>query len=149
MHPVFFGSARTGAGVDALMAGIAELLPPVAGAPTARSRAPSSRSSAARAARRSPTCACARARCGRATGSIGGDEAKVTAIEVFEDGTAVRRPAVAAGQIGTLWGLGDVRIGDAIGAAGGQRRRAHFAPPTLETVVVPRRAADRARCASH
>jgi len=43
-----------------------------------------------------------------------------------------------------VWGLGDVRIGDAIGEA----RTAsglHFAPPTLETVVVPDDPADRSR----
>jgi ribosomal protection tetracycline resistance protein len=33
VHPVFFGSAATGAGVDVLMAGIAELLPAAAGDP--------------------------------------------------------------------------------------------------------------------
>ena len=33
MHPVFFGSAITGAGVEQLMAGIAELLPAAAGDP--------------------------------------------------------------------------------------------------------------------
>ena len=55
-----------------------------------------------------------------------------------------RRPSVAAGQIGKLWGLADVRIGDAIGdAAGPGDRAASFAPPTLETVVVPGRPADR------
>ena len=31
MHPVFFGSAITGAGVEQLMAGLAELLPATAG----------------------------------------------------------------------------------------------------------------------
>ena len=31
VHPVFFGSALTGAGVDALIAGIKELLPVAAG----------------------------------------------------------------------------------------------------------------------
>ncbi len=31
VHPVFFGSAMTGAGVDAIMSGIAELLPAAAG----------------------------------------------------------------------------------------------------------------------
>ena len=40
MHPVFFGSAITGAGVEALMAGIAELLPAADGdARRRRSRA--------------------------------------------------------------------------------------------------------------
>ena len=33
IHPVFFGSASTGAGVEALMAGITELLPSTAGEP--------------------------------------------------------------------------------------------------------------------
>ena len=35
VHPVFFGSALTGAGVDAVMTGIAELLPSSAGDPDA------------------------------------------------------------------------------------------------------------------
>src|ERR687895_2991723 len=35
LHPVFFGSAASGAGVDALTAGIAELLPAAAGDPEA------------------------------------------------------------------------------------------------------------------
>jgi ribosomal protection tetracycline resistance protein len=68
---------------------------------------------------------------------------KVTAISIFDRGSAVRRPAVRAGQIGRLWGLGDIRIGDEIGGsreAGAGRR--FFAPPTLETVVVPGRPAD-------
>jgi ribosomal protection tetracycline resistance protein len=72
-----------------------------------------------------------------------GEEGKVTAIDVFDCGAAVRRPAVAAGQIAKLRGLGDVRIGDAVGdspATDGARR--HFAPPTLETVVVARRPGD-------
>src|SRR3984885_4404121 len=43
----------------------------------------------------------------------------------------------AAGGCGQLWGLAEVRSGDAVGVPppGGQHR---FAPPTLETVVVPR-----------
>jgi len=51
VHPVFFGSAITGAGVDALIAGIKELLRPAAPTPRAlrmaRFRAPCSRSIAA------------------------------------------------------------------------------------------------------
>jgi ribosomal protection tetracycline resistance protein len=66
----------------------------------------------------------------------------VTAISVFEDGAFVRRETVAAGQIGRLWGLAGVRIGDAIGEARGANGRA-FSPPTLETVVVPGDGTDR------
>jgi ribosomal protection tetracycline resistance protein len=110
---------------------------------------------------------------------------------VFDRGPAVQSAAVAAGQIGKLWGLGDIQIGDTVrvvetstashrpGAngcrgpepsngwepAGGSGRKPepgecrepqpgecrepepgdcrYFAPPTLETVVVPCRLADK------
>jgi ribosomal protection tetracycline resistance protein len=65
-----------------------------------------------------------------------GDQ-KVTAIRVFERGSVVERPTVSAGQIAQLWGLAGVRIGDGIGAARRLARGHEFAPPTLETVVVP------------
>ena len=65
------------------------------------------------------------------------------------EGAWVRRAWVGAGEIGKLWGLGEVRVGDTIG----QPRRSlerrheptvrHFAPPTLETVVVPHRPDDK------
>ena len=94
VHPVFFGSAITGAGVDALMAGIAELLPaptgdadgPVSGTVFKIERGPARRAG-------SPTSACSPARCARATGctSAATHEEKVTAISVFERGDG--RPA--------------------------------------------------------
>ena len=144
VHPVYFGSARTGAGVGALMAGLTELLPAAAGdagAPAAGTVFKIERGAAGE------RIAYVRMRAGtvRTRDRLrlrGGDEQKVTAIEVFEAGTATARPSVAAGQIGRLWGLGDVRIGDAIGAAAAEDGH-HFAPPTLETIVVPRRAAER------
>ena len=51
--------------------------------------------------------------------------------------------SVAAGQIGKLWGLGDVQIGDTIGAARTASEQHHFAPPTLETVITARHRADK------
>jgi ribosomal protection tetracycline resistance protein len=66
-----------------------------------------------------------------------GREGKVTAVRVFDRGSAEQRACVSAGQIAKLWGLADVRIGDAIGEASVGPQH-YFAPPTLETVVVAR-----------
>jgi ribosomal protection tetracycline resistance protein len=74
---------------------------------------------------------------------LAGGEAKITAINVFERGSSVQRSAIAAGQIGKLWGLAGARIGDAIGESRAAGDRHHFAPPTLETVVSPLQAVDR------
>ena len=72
-------------------------------------------------------------------------EDKVTAISVFDEGgAAMRSESIAAGQIGKVWGLAAVRIGDAIGARRGNADH-HFAPPTLETVVAPCRDEDSGR----
>jgi ribosomal protection tetracycline resistance protein len=149
VHPVFFGSAITGAGVDALIAGIKELLHPEdtraegdADGPVSGTVFKIERGSAGE------KIAYVRMFAGtvrvRDRLQFGQDnEGRVTAISVFERGSAVRRASVAAGQIGKLWGLGDVQIGDAIGIARTTAERRSFAPPTLETVIVPRRPADR------
>jgi ribosomal protection tetracycline resistance protein len=77
---------------------------------------------------------------------IGRDnEEKVTAIRVFEDGAAVQRLSVSAGEIAKLWGLREIQIGDRIGEAPAPAMRRQFDPPTLESVVVPRNRDDRAR----
>jgi ribosomal protection tetracycline resistance protein len=139
VHPVFFGSALTGAGVDALMSGIAGLLPaagrdaggPVSGRVFKIERGPAGEKIAYVRMFSGTLRIRDRVRFGRS-----GDR-KVTAISVFADGPAVRRGSVSAGEIGKVWGLAEVRVGDAVGVPppGGQHR---FATPTLETVVVPR-----------
>jgi ribosomal protection tetracycline resistance protein len=144
VHPVYFGSAVTGAGVDALTAGIADLLPATAGdvdAPLSGTVFKVERGPAGE------KIAYVRMFSGtvrtRDRLRFGDDDVrKVTAIRVFDRGSAVQRPSVVAGQIGTLSGLGDIRIGDAIGDARNRSDGHHFAPPTLETVVVPRRRSD-------
>jgi ribosomal protection tetracycline resistance protein len=139
VHPVFFGSARTGAGVDALIAGIAELLPPAAGdadGPLSGTVFKIERGSGGEKV------AYVRLFSGTVRTRDRLRLGKVTAIEVFDRGSAMRRSAVSAGQIGKLWGLGDVRIGDAIGEPR-TTEQGQFAPPTLESVVLPRRAADK------
>jgi ribosomal protection tetracycline resistance protein len=196
VHPVFFGSAITGAGVEALMAGIAELLPAVDGDPdgspsgivfkvergpvgekiaylrlfsgtihtrdrlqfhrdhqqghASDSESGSRRQGPTRVVHPEPAKG---SRYGPATtvpilyenGRRASQDGvrKVTALRVFEHGSAVQRAAVGAGQIGKLWGLGDVQVGDTLGDPRPGASRHHFAPPTLESVVVPRRAADK------
>jgi len=153
VHPVYFGSAMTGAGVSSLTAGLAELLP-VTTVLTSTGNARCSgtvfkvergragekvayvRLFAGAAVVRQPL------RYGAAAGQAG-KIAKVTGISVFGGGPAVPAESVQAGQIAQLRGLADVRVGDAIGDAGMKELTHQFAPPTLQTVVVPTRAADR------
>src|SRR5215211_172623 len=145
VHPVFFGSAVTGAGVGSLTAGIAELLPaadgdaggPVSGAVFKIERGPAGEKIAYVRLFSGTVRVRDRLRFG------GGHERKVTAISVFDRGSAVQRPSIAAGQIAKLWGLGEVRVGDQLGLPRPTGPERHFAPPTLETVVVPARPADK------
>jgi len=156
VHPVFFGSAITGAGVDSLITGITELLPAaehdasglVSGTVFKIERGPA-REKLAYVRLFSGTIRT------RDRLQFGRDhQAKVTAISVFDRGAAAPRASVAAGQIGKLAGLSDIQVGDTIGAANAAATgdangapqtptdRHHFAPPTLETVIVPRRPSD-------
>jgi ribosomal protection tetracycline resistance protein len=145
VHPVFFGSAITGAGVDPLVVGIEELLPaaegdvdgPVSGTVFKVERGPAGAKVAYVRMFTGEVRTRDEVRFDR------GNEGKVTAIRVFARGAAVRRASVAAGEIGKIWGLGNIRIGDTIGKPRRSSKRHHFAPPTLETVVVPRRRADK------
>ena len=147
VYPVYFGSAITGAGVDALVRGLASLLPAAGGdadGPVSGRVFKIDRGAAgekiAYARMFSGTIAIRdRVRFGR------GCDGKVTAISVFADGAAVRRDSVRAGQIARLSGLGEIQIGDVIGTEPDGAGRHHFAPPTLETAVVARHPRDKAR----
>ena len=142
-HPVLFGSAITGAGTDALLTALTTLLPtagtdvdaPTSGTVFKIERGPAGEKLAyvrlvggrVRVRDRLP---------------IGGTENRVTGIAAFDGGPPTRTPELRAGQVGVLRGLETARIGDAVGLRpGGAAHR--FAPPTLETVVVARRPAER------
>src|SRR5215208_653892 len=145
VHPVFFGSAITGAGVDELISGITELLPaaegdvdgPVSGVVFKIERAQGGEKIAY--IRMLSGTVRVRDQVQLSQGKGG----KVTGVSVFEHGSAVQRASVAAGRIGKLCGLREVRIGEAIGEPRTTPERNHFAPPTLETVVVPSHPADK------
>jgi ribosomal protection tetracycline resistance protein len=139
VHPVFFGSAITGAGVDSLTAGLVELLPaadgdadgPVSGMVFKVERGPGGERIAYVRLFSGTVHTRDRLHFGRDR------EEKVTAISVFDHGTAVQRRAVSAGEIAKLRGLGEIQIGDRIGELPGRAIQREFLPPTLESVVVP------------
>ncbi|HKN63548.1 MAG TPA: translation factor GTPase family protein [Gaiellaceae bacterium] len=138
LHPVFFGSALTGAGVEEVRSGIAHLLPARAddgdGPLSARvfkiERGPAGE-----------RIAYTRVFSGAVRVRDRLEAGKVTALRVFADGDAVQRDAVHAGEIAKLWGLAEVQIGDWLGEPRG-RVEHHFPPPTLEAVVEPADPAD-------
>jgi ribosomal protection tetracycline resistance protein len=136
VHPVFFGSAVTGAGTGELLAALVDLLPTDAGADDGPAAGSVFKIERGRAGERvayvrlfSGTLRPRdKVHCGHAVPE------KVTALSVFEGGSWVRGSELRAGGIGKVWGLSRVRVGDAFGRAA--TAVAQFPPPTLESVVV-------------
>ena len=151
VYPVFFGSAVTGAGVPELMAGLAGLLPagtgdaggPVSGRVFKIERGPGGEKLAYVRMFSGTIRTRDRLRFS-ASPESSSREGKVTAIGVFERGTATSRASVSAGQIARLRGLDEIQIGDQIGEPSSRAIQPQFAPPTLESVIAARRPADRA-----
>ena len=147
VHPVFFGSAAHGVGVDELLAGIDELLSGVQRDPD---RPVSGRVFKIERTASGERVAYARLFEGtlrpRERVRVGDVEAKATAIRVFAPAGAPRRTIVTAGEMATVWGLGMVRVGDAIGeAAAVDSQATRFPRPMLEAVVFPQRPEDSGR----
>ena len=147
VHPVFFGSATTGAGVDSLLSGVAGLLPVtddgVEGPVSARvfkiDRGPSGEKLAYVRMFSGTVHTRDRIRFGR------GLEDRVTALDVFGHGMLERRSSVTAGQIAKLHGCDEIQLGDDIGVTTRSAVDEQFARPTLEAVVVASARDDRAR----
>ena len=136
VHPVFFGSAITGAGIDELIGGIVRMLPTDAarahgGTVFKVDRGPAGEKVAYLRMFDQTL---------RVRDTVGAD--RVTGISVFADGGTQPRAELSPGQIGTVRGLGHVRIGDMIGVRDRKARQAQFAPPSLETAVLASRRAD-------
>jgi ribosomal protection tetracycline resistance protein len=138
VHPVYFGSAWHGIGIDDVLAGIAELLSdghgdpeaPVSGRVFKIERTPAGERVAYARLFAGTLRPRQRVRVG------GGDETKATSIRVFAPAGAPRRDVLKAGEMATIRGLGTVRVGDAIGEPPpGEEVAARFPRPALEAVV--------------
>lgn len=151
VHPVLYGSAMTGAGIEAIMSGIGSLLPAAGTGPDGE---PSGVVFKIDRGARGEKIAYLRAFGGRIAERdvvpvISPDgrrrEAKITRIAVFDQAKELSGGPLETGRIGKLWGLADARIGDQVGAGAGRRLDHYFTAPTLETVVEPVHEADRGR----
>ena len=139
VYPILFGSAKTGAGVDELLARLPELLPastgngdaPLEGTVFKIERGPAGEKLAYVRLFSGTLRVRERVHFGR------DGEAKLTALTVFDEGADSRRSEAHAGEIAKLWGLDGVQVGDILGDAGGTSARKEFAPPTLAAVVAP------------
>ncbi|MGW4277294.1 GTP-binding protein [Streptomyces seoulensis] len=149
LHPVLFGSARTGAGIDALMDAIARFLPaapgdadgPLDGTVFKIERGGTGEKTAfvrLRGGSLGPRTKVPVFRRDR-HGVLAELTGRTTAVEVFDRGSAVVAARARAGDIAKVRGLGDVRIGDRLGRAGELGGGHLFAPPGLESVVRPSR----------
>ena len=143
VHPVFFGSAAKGAGIDALLSGVDDLLSGARGDPDA---AVSGRVFKIERTASGERVAYVRLFAGtlrpRERVPVGGGaEAKPTSIKVFAPAGSPRRDVLATGEMAAVRGLGAVRVGDAIGEPPpGETDTARFPRPALEAIVFPLRA---------
>jgi ribosomal protection tetracycline resistance protein len=140
VHPVLFGSARTGAGVPQLVSVLTDLLAteptdphaPASGQVFKIERTPAG-DRVCSIRMRSGTLAV------RDHVHLGHDRrGTVTALEVHEPGGPVSRRDTVAGQIARAHGLPSARIGDWIGALAATAPEPSFPAPTLQTTVVAR-----------
>ncbi len=152
VHPLYAGSALSGAGISALLDGIVRLLPsPPAvtdveprGTVFAVERAPSGEKLAylrlfAGEVRARQRIVLRRQRPDGGCEEIAG---QVTSLQVVGRDRAAR---LTPGCIGRIGGMRDVKVGDRIGLAEGDADGPRFARPTLRTAVRPRDPADAGR----
>jgi ribosomal protection tetracycline resistance protein len=143
LYPLYFGCALSGAGVDALVDGVRQVLPP-APAPEERLRGrvfAMERGSAYVRSYGGQLHARQRVTVYRQSpdGRISTFRGQVSGLQVVGDPASAD---LVGGRIGRITGLTGIRIGDQLGSPDGLGSTAHFARPGLEAVVRPKHAGD-------
>ncbi|MER6665335.1 translation factor GTPase family protein [Amycolatopsis japonica] len=149
VSPVHFGSARSGEGIAELTSGIREFLGGAGkSVPDDRLRAAVFKIERGRAHEKIAYVRVFSGELGardhvrfHRLGVAVTEEAKVSAVRVFELGDETVEARARAGQIAKITGLKEIRIGDLIGVPEDDGVSTQFPPPALETEVVPATAA--------
>ncbi len=159
-HPLFFGSALEGLGVDSLVAGIRMFLPatpaaqpddvPAEGSVFAVERSPIGDKVALLRVIRGTLREREVLKYAQqeANGQVGEHEDTITSLDRVGDAPGMDGVAprcATAGDIVRLRGLADVRVGARLGGAEAYRQNRLFRPPGLETIVRPKSPRDKAR----
>lgn len=135
LHPIFAGSAATGAGVGELLASLTTLL---SAAPGRIDAAVSARVFKVERGLGGGKIAYLR----MVDGTLrrrqrlelsGGRSGKASALETYGRGGWASTDRLVPGEIGRIYGLAAVRVGDSVGEL--EQEEPHFPPPTLEAAV--------------
>ncbi len=136
VHPIVFGSAITGKGIEDLLRAIVRFLParehPTDGKAKGTIFKIERGKSGAKICFAKILSGTLRA---RERIKIGEKDQRVSAIQVFENGSTVETSTAKAGQLAKIWGLSDAVIGDNFGDNGEITKEGQFQPPMLETAI--------------
>ena len=137
IHPVMFGSAITGAGCAELARALTELMP--ASEPSQPDAPLSAAVFKVDRDDRGQRTAYVRVYSGsmNVRDSLGGRgrRRKITDLRVFDRGKWKPVASVIEGQIGRVWGIDDLRVGDTVGAPAPEHQAVNFARPALEATI--------------
>lgn len=145
IHPVYFGSAMTGVGVSSLLDGVARWFPAnddaegelLSGVVFKLEKEPSGEKIAYVRLFSGSLSLREQVKVQRKTreGECETRTCKIKKLHALRNGKAVPAAKVTSGDLGKVWGLEDVRIGDVVGEPSPLVKHVSFAVPQMETRI--------------